>query len=136
LTDRIRAVFSVSQMPPAAGQGALGIETPDGASALNQLLQGLNDPKTQLATTAERAVSRALGGSCSMPLAAHAECNGKKLMLHAVWGDPERPGHLVQASATKELATDHATALQQANVLGEFIAEQLQAQGALCTPVH
>ena len=57
-------------------------------------------------------------------------------MLHAVWGDPERPGHLVQANATKELAIDHATALQQADVLGEFIAEQLQAQGALCTPVH
>ncbi len=136
MSDRIRAVFSVSQMPPAAGQGALGIETPSEATALNQLLAQLNDPKTQLATTAERAVSRALGGSCSMPLAAHAECNGRKLMLHAVWGDPERPGHLVQANATKELAIDHATALQQADVLGEFIAEQLQAQGALCTPVH
>ena len=103
---------------------------------MNQLLAQLNDPKTQLATTAERAVSRALGGSCSMPLAAHAECNGRKLTLHAVWGDPELPGHLVQASATKELAADHATALRQSDVLGEFIAEQLQAQGALCTPVH
>ncbi len=48
------------------------------------------DRATQLAVTAERAVSRALGGSCSMPLAAHASWDGDALALRVALGHPER----------------------------------------------
>jgi hydroxymethylbilane synthase len=57
---------------PAAGQGALGIEILSARSDVAQLLAPLSDAATTLCTQAERAVSRALGGSCQMPLAAHA----------------------------------------------------------------
>ncbi|MFZ3127170.1 MAG: hydroxymethylbilane synthase, partial [Rhodoferax sp.] len=71
LASRIRATFDPQQMLPAAGQGALGIEVrsdrPDVVGVLGSLLH----TPTWLAVSAERAVSRVMGGSCSMPLAAY-----------------------------------------------------------------
>jgi hydroxymethylbilane synthase len=64
----VRAV----EMLPAAGQGALGIECAPAARRPGAALAPLAHQRTWLAVAAERAVSRAMGGSCSMPLAAHA----------------------------------------------------------------
>jgi len=72
LGDRIRARFAATEMLPCAGQGALAIEARADDAALIARLEALTDRATRLAVVAERAVSRALGGSCSMPLAAHA----------------------------------------------------------------
>jgi hydroxymethylbilane synthase len=130
LSERIRSVFSVEEMPPAAGQGALGIETVSQPGPLQTALMDLNDPITELCTTAERAVSRTMGGSCSMPLAAHAQCHGQEMHIHAVWGDPEQVGHLIHARASQSLDMDHALALSQVRALGESVAARLQAQGA------
>ena len=68
LGARIRQVFSTEQMLPAAGQGALGLEIRSGRADLTQALSFLAHDSTWLAVAAERAVSRAMGGSCSMPL--------------------------------------------------------------------
>jgi len=57
---------------PAPGQGALGIEIAAGRSQLRSLLAPLVDRRSWLEVTAERSVSRALGGSCRIPLAAYA----------------------------------------------------------------
>ena len=59
-------------MLPAAGQGALGIEVRSSRQDVTAALKPLAHDSTWLTVTAERAVSRAMGGSCSMPLAAHA----------------------------------------------------------------
>ena len=76
LQSRIRTIFEPEQMLPAAGQGALGIEVATGRPELVQALQTLVHMPTWLRVTAERAVSRTLGGSCSMPLAAYATLYG------------------------------------------------------------
>jgi hydroxymethylbilane synthase len=75
---------------------------------------------------AERAVSRAMGGSCSMPLAAHGSLgdNGT-LQLDAAWGDPEGRVPLVRAQAQTSVST-----LAQAEALGEAVAARLRAGGA------
>jgi hydroxymethylbilane synthase len=70
LGDRIRATFEPTDMLPAAGQGALGIEVRADRADLMEALAPLSHQSTWLAVAAERAVSRAMGGSCSMPLAA------------------------------------------------------------------
>ena len=70
MPERIRASFAITDMLPAAGQGALGIEVCAGRADLLEGLKTLADMPTWLAVTAERTVSRAMGGSCSMPLAA------------------------------------------------------------------
>ena len=77
---------------------------------------------TFLAVSAERMVSRLMGGSCSMPLAAHATFSGDSLELHAAWGDPEGVQPLVQVNGKAAVHT-----LTQAEALGTQVAQALQA---------
>jgi hydroxymethylbilane synthase len=85
MADRIRHIFETDHMLPAAGQGALGIEICTGRADLVEALSPLVHQTSWLAVAAERAVSRAMGGSCSMPLAAHATLAGQVLTLRAAW---------------------------------------------------
>ncbi|MFM7025729.1 MAG: hydroxymethylbilane synthase [Limnohabitans sp.] len=125
LEARIRHIFDTEQMLPAAGQGALGIEIRSGREDLKALLAPLADRTTWLRVAAERAVSRAMGGSCSMPLAAHAVLDGEVLGLRAAWGDPEGAATLVRASAQTRVLD-----LASAEQLGLQVAAQLRAGGA------
>ncbi len=125
MTERIRHIFETDQMLPAAGQGALGIEICAGRNDLVEALSPLVHTTSWLAVAAERAVSRAMGGSCSMPLAAHATWAGQVLTLRAAWGDPEGEATLVTAQTTGQV--EH---LAQAEALGLQIAEELRKGGA------
>ncbi len=126
LAARIRAVFDVERMIPAAGQGALGIEVREDAAALRQTLAQLVDTPTWLAAHAERAVSRSLGGSCSMPLAAHAVWNGPVLCLQAALGDAQQLTRPLLRVTVEGAPADAAAA----RALGESAAARLQAAGA------
>ena len=125
LAGRIRHAFESTEMLPAAGQGALGIEIRGGREDLVQALAPHAWQPTWLAVTAERAVSRAMGGSCSMPLAAFAVWQGESLSLRAAWGDPEGQGSLLRAEGQVSAPT-----MAQAQALGEQVAARLQAAGA------
>ena len=124
--ERIRATFAPTAMLPAAGQGALGIEVRSDRQDLIDALAPLAHMPTWLTVTAERAVSRAMGGSCSMPLAAHGTLTGTTLQLDAAWGDTEGKLPLVRASACATVTT-----LVQADALGLAIAQQLRDGGAV-----
>jgi hydroxymethylbilane synthase len=125
LSDRIRHIFDTQQMLPAAGQGALGIEICEGRADLLEALQPLVHNTSWLAVAAERAVSRAMGGSCSMPLAAHATLAGDVLSLRAAWGDPEGSTQLVNAAISGAVSS-----LQDAEALGLQVAIDLKRGGA------
>ena len=125
LTDRIRDIFDTDQMLPAAGQGALGIEICTGRTDLIEALKPLVHSTSWLAVAAERAVSRAMGGSCSMPLAAHATLSGQILSLRAAWGNPEGEAALVTAQIKGQV-----NSLQDAEALGDRVAADLQRAGA------
>jgi hydroxymethylbilane synthase len=125
LGGRIREVFEPDQMLPAAGQGALGIEVRADRQDLLDILAPLAHQGTWLAVAAERAVSRAMGGSCSMPLAAYATLSGEYLQLRAAWGEPEGAAALLRAESGGSVA-DLAAAAQ----LGTDVAAQLRAAGA------
>ena len=125
LTDRIRDFFDTDQMLPAAGQGALGIEICTGRTDLFEALKPLVHSTSWLAVAAERAVSRAMGGSCSMPLAAHATLSGQILSLRAAWGNPEGEAALVTAQIKGQV-----NSLQDAEALGDRVAADLQRAGA------
>lgn len=125
LGARIRKVFDPGDMIPAAGQGALGIEIRSARHDLAELLAPLADRETTLTTAAERAVSRAMGGSCSMPLAAHATLHGDQMQVHAAWGEVEGTAELVRAegaAAVRDVAA--------AEALGQHVAGLLRARGA------
>jgi hydroxymethylbilane synthase len=125
LASRIVQTFEPEHMLPAAGQGALGIETLASRGDLGQALSPLAHEATWLAVSAEREVSRSMGGSCSMPLAAFAALENEALTLRAAWGDPDAAGRVVRAQANARTST-----LSDARALGASVAAQLVAGGA------
>jgi hydroxymethylbilane synthase len=122
LSDRIRTAFETDEMLPAAGQGALGIEVRSDRHDVIAALAPLSHLATWLTVAAERAVSRTMGGSCSMPLAAFATLTGNQLHIDAAWGDPEGLTPIVRAQGTAQV-----TDLAGATALGEKTASRLQA---------
>ncbi|RTL37921.1 MAG: hydroxymethylbilane synthase [Burkholderiales bacterium] len=126
LGQRVRSVFEVDQMIPCAGQGALGLEIRAGDAFLAEAMARLAHTPTRLACEAERAVSRELGGSCSLPLAAHAHWQGGQLCLNAALGHAEiHASPLLRASAAADV-TDVTGALD----LGRQVAARLRGLGA------
>jgi len=126
LEERIRSVFAPDEMIPAAGQGALGIEVLADAAPLRAQLAELIHRPTWLSVHAERAVSRALGGSCSMPLAAHAVWHGDVLHLATALGDGQETARpLLRVNVQGAIADEAA-----ARALGEHAAAQLRERGA------
>jgi len=132
LSDRIRKTFSLTEMIPAAGQGAIGIEICSGRRDLLGALTPLNDIKTALEVYAERGVSRTMGGSCSMPLAAHAQWLEKTLHLSAAWGDPLLNGsELIKTEAQRIFDLSAPDLLSQASQFGAEVAKRLIEKGAV-----
>lgn len=128
LSARIRAVFPPEQSLPAAGQGALGIEIRRERTDLVNALAPLVHMPTWLRVAAERAVSRAMGGSCSMPLAAYARWDAESpqtLRLDAAWGDPDG-----QRAVVRAVEVETVDSLSQAEALGQRVAQALRAGGA------
>ncbi|MBY0237410.1 MAG: hydroxymethylbilane synthase [Burkholderiaceae bacterium] len=124
--ERIRARFGIDTMIPCAGQGALGLELRADDHALKVQIQGLIHRPTWLATLAERAVSRALGGSCSVPLAAHGHWQGDQLVLATALGNAELPSSpLLRAQLQAAVASE-----AEAEALGQQAAQALREQGA------
>ena len=123
LEHRLRSAFEPEQMLPAAGQGALGIEIRSDRADVHAVLSPLLHLPTLFAVSAERAVSRVMGGSCSMPLAAFATLQGPLLSIRAAWGDPMGQLPLV-AEHAQGLVSDEASAV----ALGEQVARALRSR--------
>lgn len=119
LASRIRSRLAVEDSLPAPGQGALGIESLAGRADVHALLEPLNDRATARCVQAERAVSRALGGSCAVPLGAYAEPSGSRLKLRA----------LVASLDGRRIARAECEADEPAAAAAQAVAE-LRRQGA------
>ena len=120
LESRITARLEVADMLPAPGQGALGIECLAGRAEVAALLAPLADRATTLCVRAERAVSRSLGGSCTLPLAAFAEADAK-LRLRAL---------VASADGKRVVRCDLEGDAADPQGLGERAAQDLRRQGA------
>jgi hydroxymethylbilane synthase len=125
LPARIRALLPPEMSLPAAGQGAMAIEIlgaarPDGVD-LAALLAPLNHEQTARAVAAERKVSKVFGGSCQIPLAAHATVAGATLHLRAMVATPDG-----KRSASAELSGP----ADKPEQLGQRVSELLQQQDA------
>ncbi len=121
LESRIRAVLTPEQSLPAPGQGALGIEVLADAPAAAALVAPLNDPETAACVRAERAFSRALGGSCQVPLGGYAIIDGGQLWLRGFIATPDGQ-EMVSAELRGDPADDEK--------IGLILAQMLRAQGA------
>jgi len=122
LKERIRAYLDPNDFIPAVGQGALGIEILANNEELLSMLEPLNDPNTDCCVNAERAVSRALAGSCTVPLGAHATIIDNNLHLRGFVAKPDG-SELVRASIIGPQISPKE--------LGRQLSQELIALGAL-----
>ena len=118
---RIRERLTPPRLLPAVAQGAIAIECREGDDATARLLRGLDDGTTRVCVEAERAMNRALHGSCHVPVAGFAELLNEKLLLRGAVGDVAS-GRMVRAEAKGSAADPEG--------LGQRVAEALLAQGA------
>ena len=121
LESRIRAVLTAEQSLPAPGQGALGIELLEGDAAMAAVVAPLNDPQTAHCVKAERALSRALGGSCQVPLGGYAIIDNGELWLR---------GFVASVDGQQMVSGEVRGAPDADEALGLQLAEMLRAQGA------
>jgi hydroxymethylbilane synthase len=120
LAERITELLPEDEFLPAPGQGALAIETRAGDRATRARIASLEHPATRAIVSAERAVSRGLGGSCEFPLAAYGQILGGRLVLRAWAGS---------ASTGEVLAATEEGSPAQAEDIGRRVVERLKAQG-------
>lgn len=119
--NRIAETLDPQVMAPAIGQGALGIEIRAGDDATREMLEPLNHPDTATTTSAERALLRALGGGCQVPLGGYAHLENGRLRLDAVVVSPD--GQTLVRAAVEGSSGDPEG-------LGQRAAKELRAQGA------
>lgn len=112
----------VDVMVPAAGQGALGIEVRTGDPAVLEVLSPLHDARAAAEVRAERALLRALGGGCEVPVGAHAALRDGRLTLVAAAAGSD--GGMVRVSGSASPGA--------ASVLGDRVAGRLRLAGAAC----
>jgi hydroxymethylbilane synthase len=120
-TAYISEYFSTNFFLPAPGQGALGIECRLDDVETRALISVLNHNSTYLCVMAERALSRQLGGSCQVPIAAYAECLESHIRLRGLVARPD--GSLF-------IKVEKYGAMDEAETLGIVAAKELIDQGA------
>ena len=121
LQERIRGLLDPEISLPSAGQGALGIEILEARDDLVTWLQALSCPDATACAIAERAVSRVLGGSCQVPLAAYAQIEGDTLTVDALVAEPD---------GTRVIRSRKSGKVADARQLGETAARELLNEGA------
>ena len=130
LGDRIRGFLPVEECLPAAGQAALGIECLAARADVAALVAPLADAVSSACVRAERAVNRALGGSCTIPLGAYAEhaaeSAGGRLRLRALVASPDGR-RVVRAEGEGDAARPEELGLRIAGLLREGGAAEILA---------
>ena len=114
---RIAEILAPEQMCPAVGQGALAIETRAGFEGVALL----DHPATHAAVLAERAVLRALGGGCQVPIGAYATLSGDRIHILAIVAAPD---------GTQVIRANAEGAAADAAQIGARLADDLLKRGA------
>jgi hydroxymethylbilane synthase len=120
LERHVTEILPVELSLPAAGQGALAVETVRGSRGEKATL-ALSDRATALCVRAERAVLARLAGGCTVPVAAYATLEGEQLFLRAALGGPDGRGGVTLVRAEARGSDPDA--------LGREVGEALLDQG-------
>ncbi|MEP1868450.1 MAG: hydroxymethylbilane synthase [Paraglaciecola sp.] len=121
MLERIRYEIPANESLPAVGQGAVGIECRNDDAQLIELLAPLNHPETATRVRCERAMNAKLNGGCQVPIGSFATLEQQQITLKGLVGSTDGTT-LLHATATGTL--------EQAEAVGEQVAQQLLDQGA------
>ena len=121
LAERITELISFSDVLPAVGQGAIGIECRTNDETTQQLIAPLNDKYTSLCVLTERAFSRRLNGGCQLPIASHAVIENNQIKVD---------GLVARLDGSKVIRLQKIGELEDADKIGSSLAEALLDNGA------
>ena len=123
----VRERLDPKEFCPAAGQGALGIETRKGDEASFAAVRFLDDAATRFAISVERAALAALGGGCQVPIGIHCRpvnsSEQREVEVFAVVAAPE------SGEAVRIYETARQDEVEPA-ALGRLVAAKLNLAGA------
>jgi hydroxymethylbilane synthase len=122
LANRVSEEIATSICIPAAGQGAVGIESHSNNTLVTGLVESINHPLTQICVTAERKVTQLLGATCNLPVGVYAEPKGGEFLLNSFISDLD--GDVI----IKEQVTG---SIDDSALLAEKLGHNLLAKGAL-----
>lgn len=120
LAGRIAELLEPSVMLPATGQGALAVETRASGKGFDEV-QALNHSATRVAVTAERAMLRALGGGCQVPIGGYARVRN---------GSVELDGLVIAPDGSRVVRASERGAAADAEAVGATLARRLRELGA------
>lgn len=121
LTQAITEILDQEWMLPAVGQGALGLECRADDLQTIAIVSKLDDFASRFAVLAERALLRALGGGCQVPIGAVASLEAERLVLRATVLAPD---------GSKRIESRHEGEPAAAEAVGEQLAQRLIELGA------
>ncbi len=122
LEQQISYEFTMDEMLPAVGQGALGLEIRCDDERVQKCVRGLDHPPSHQAVLAERTLLAQLRGGCLAPVGAWGRVDSEGVLkLDAV---------VLDARGTKRLAVSEQGLAQSAIAVGEKVANELLKQGA------
>jgi hydroxymethylbilane synthase len=121
LAEQISEILDPAWMLPAVGQGALGLECREEDAETRAMLAPLDDAATHAAVLAERAMLRALGGGCQVPIGSAARVEGSELWMRGV---------VLAVDGSRRVEGVVAGTADQAESLGESLAKKLREVGA------
>ncbi len=121
LTHKISEYLPTTQMLPAVGQGAIGLEIREDDDRTRRLVDFLNDIESSLRIQAERSFLKTIGGDCNAPIAAYSEIDGQTIKITAMVATPDG----------RDLIRDRLEGnIREASALGEQLAKVLFGHGA------
>lgn len=119
--DAITDYFSVDEVTPDPGQGALAVQVQVNNAHVYALVAQINHAPTEQAVTAERAFLQALGGGCDTPMATYAEWSGAEMVLR---------GMVAAVDGTQIVRGELRGSGENPQALGAALAQQLIVSGA------
>lgn len=122
-TNEASQFFSVDEILPAPGQGALAVECRIDDFEMIAMLSTINDPTTSITCTSERAILRELKAGCDLPIGAFAHLNQNRLVLKAELGNSES-GQIKRVEKSLEIFSEND--VQSAELLGIAVARELR----------
>ncbi len=122
MANRITEYFELDVSLPVPGQGALGIECRVDDDALVAQLEGLDDPATRFAISAERTFLATVGGGCSMPVGAYAKLTDARTVLLT--------GCITSLDGKQVIRGEMSGTTDEVEELGKRLAKHLLEQGA------
>lgn len=120
-SDRVREAIAADICIPAAGQGAVGIESRSNDAFVTGLVESINHSLTRTCVTAERKVTQLLGATCNLPIAVYAEPRAGEFQLNSFLSDLD--GKVI-------IREQVAGNLDDAVSLAEKLGNNLLARGA------